>query len=348
MKFIKPIYAYYFLCESDFLLTTTWKEIRKWSGGNENHVRQTRQTLMYFVKEFSNEFDYRAEYNFTQNGKVYEEKDKITSVIIKKCALNPFPVFVMSAIRGDGVDDILEALEKEKRNKSANYCKNVMDLYTLSRILYKKWIENAIWGDGFFHADLHPGNLIIEHKDGKNLIHVLDYGSSGKLSKKQQCKLLNLMVISSKIKEIEMYANTNPDKMMYIMNTTENRKKHDQNIKTMVKFIKAVNSICDVKMKNETVTKLAPYMINYIKGNSFNQLFTRYLEFAEDIGSCSNNALILFGRGLTYLDNLMYRIGEICENDKVCSKEPVGGVIKELVLKHLYGSVKCVGLNLVF
>lgn len=192
MKFIKPIYAYYFLCETDFLLNVTWREISKWST-NKDHIRQTRQTLMYFIKEFSAEFDYRAEYEYTQEGKVYEIPNQITSVVIHEKHYDPFPVFIMNMLEGASVDDLISELEISKKKEVAGYEDEIIRIYKLCFTLYKKWVENAVFGTGFFHADMHPGNLFIERSsDGQNRIHILDYGSSGRLTKGQQCKLLKL------------------------------------------------------------------------------------------------------------------------------------------------------------
>jgi hypothetical protein len=385
MKFIKPIYAYYFLCETDFLLNVTWREIRKWSNGNENHIRQTRQTLMYFIKEFSSEFSYGDEYRYTQHGKIYEtfnperpitdkNNDRISSVIIYYPKLeeiakrtletgkeewtivkDPFPVFVMNKLDGYSGDKLIEELEKSKLEERKCYSQDIREVYDSFFELYQRWIKNAIFGNGFFHADMHPGNFMIEKKLDKmcefvrpyNKINILDYGSSGQLTKRQQCKLLKAMVIPQQLKEIELYPNTTPKKLSYVL--TANSKKHNHNINIAEKFIRSVNEICEItKMKPKEVKRLAPYLLDYQKdqyglANSFNHLFTKYMEYAVEIGTCSSNALILFGRGLTYLDNLMYRLASICDDEFTCPEFPGGKAITPLVIKNLVHSVKCAG-----
>lgn len=370
MKFIKPIYAYYFLCEVDFLLNVTWKAIRKWAHGNENHIRQTRQTLLYFIKEFSSEFDYRAEFEFTQMGlRDYEIPGKITSVIIHEAVYNPFPVFIMNKLEGASVDDLLHELTKAPKTEITCYSKNIQAVYKSCFELYQRWLSNALFGDGFFHADLHPGNLFIERHKCEinsasktnsnnncevlcNKIHILDYGSSGILTKTQQCRLLKTMIIPQRLKEVEFLPETKSKNVPYVI--TANSRNHWHNIKIVKQFIRSVNKICDITtMTPKQVKAMAPHLLNYQKdeyglANTFNQLFTRYMEFAPNIGSCSNNSLILFGRGLTYLDNLMYRLAQLCNNSSKCPEFPVGEAITPLITNHLGKSIKCAGgINLI-
>jgi len=384
MKFIKPIYAYYFLCEADFLLNVTWREIAKWAKGNENHIRQTRQTLMYFIKEFSSEFSYGDEYKYTQYGKVYETRnnDRISSVIIyypkeeniikgvdkygneSWTIQDKFPVFVMNKLDGYSGDDLIEELEFAKAKDLKCYSEDIREIYKSFFELYQRWVQNAVFGNGFFHADMHPGNFMIEKKFDKekdpktntyeycikkrpyNKINILDYGSSGRLTKRQQCKLLKTMIIPQQIKHIELHPNLKERNVPYVLSA--NSKKHKHNVNVVKKFIRSVNEICEISMKSSEIELLAQNLLDYRKdqyglANSFNHLFTKYMEYAPNIGTCSNNALILFGRGLTYLDNLMYRLALICEDAGSCPEFPIGGAITPLILKNLGRSMRCAG-----
>jgi hypothetical protein len=54
---------------------------------------------------------------------------------------------------------------------------------------YEKWFERAIFDDGFFHADLHGGNMFYKELPGSKppfKITAIDFGSSGRLSPQQQ------------------------------------------------------------------------------------------------------------------------------------------------------------------
>jgi hypothetical protein len=355
MKFIKPIYAYYFICECDFLLSTTWKAIPRFTNGNKKLTRQTRQILMYFCKGFSDEFDYQAEYDYTQLGtKNYEVPGKITSVKIKEMRVNPFPVFVMNRIQGSSVDDLIENLENSKRKDVIGYQQEIEDVYQACLILYEKWLQAAIWGNesykrfgkkgGFFHADMHPGNLFIEvNKDsetGKNkiVINVLDYGSSGFLSSKRQCILIKGLAIIKNFEKIKINRKWKPNEMINYMNSPNIRAKHDYNISVAIRFIKTLNKLCDVKkMSTKQINGLAPLLLDYRSDtfDSFNNLFTNYLKWSPNIETCSHNEFLLFARGLTYLDNLMYRLSQICENEILCPKFPIGNVGGKLAFKMI-------------
>lgn len=60
-------------------------------------------------------------------------------------------------------------------------------------ITLKKWFEEAMFASGFFHGDMHPGNILLEKQSGKNPpfhISIIDAGSAGKMSVEQRRNFL--------------------------------------------------------------------------------------------------------------------------------------------------------------
>lgn len=55
--------------------------------------------------------------------------------------------------------------------------------------LINKWMQEALFGSGYFHGDLHAGNIMIDD-DG---VTVIDYGNVGKLTESDQKDILNMM-----------------------------------------------------------------------------------------------------------------------------------------------------------
>jgi predicted unusual protein kinase regulating ubiquinone biosynthesis (AarF/ABC1/UbiB family) len=53
------------------------------------------------------------------------------------------------------------------------------------------WMENTLFGNGFFHSDLHQGNIrVSQGKDGTIQFNILDFGMVGQLSQEFQAKFL--------------------------------------------------------------------------------------------------------------------------------------------------------------
>ena len=64
------------------------------------------------------------------------------------------------------------------------------------------WYDNALFGDGFFHGDLHAGNIFFSPKPipdyapyGRDYqLTLIDFGACGKLSKQEQRGVLSMIL----------------------------------------------------------------------------------------------------------------------------------------------------------
>lgn len=73
--------------------------------------------------------------------------------------------------------------------------------------LLAKWLKRSLIGDGFFHGDLHAGNIFIDFK--KKKITLIDFGNAGSLSKKEQKgirKLIPVLFLTKSFKGFEKAA----------------------------------------------------------------------------------------------------------------------------------------------
>lgn len=69
------------------------------------------------------------------------------------------------------------------------------ELYSkIAEALVEKWVEVAFFADGFFHSDLHQGNLKLLITDDKIKLSLLDFGMVGRLDKKTQSAALELAI----------------------------------------------------------------------------------------------------------------------------------------------------------
>lgn len=140
-------------------------------------------TIVNKVKEgIQGELDFENEVKNISLGETYQKLDssgnvaKITGnpdipgLKIRNEAKKNF--FYMSVAEGASmvsIDESKPALFKARKDGALN--------------LYSVFIKNALFGDGRFHADLHPGNIFVD-PNGK--VTPIDFGSVGKLEPKQQ------------------------------------------------------------------------------------------------------------------------------------------------------------------
>lgn len=80
-------------------------------------------------------------------------------------------------------------------NKPAKEFEELKSLYPslyrkVSEKLTEIWIEEAFFGSGFFHADLHQGNIMVLYTDQEISLQILDYGMVGRLNSSLQKSIL--------------------------------------------------------------------------------------------------------------------------------------------------------------
>lgn len=317
IKFLKPIYAYFFICEIYFLLKVCWKNIRSYTKQlllqkgidpqQENKfVKQCRQLLLFLIKEFSKEFNFQQEYENTVRGyQIYNGKNKyIKSVVAIDYALDPFPILALQHVPGKSLNTLL--------NEGTLSKKELENIYKLVDDLSVFWLQNILWSSdkntgGFFHADLHPGNVM--YSDGT--LYVIDFGSFGVLSKQQQCSLITSMIISGQF--------------YHLKNKEEDLPKHEKNIKTMKNFIKSIWNVCQVKNYDEKLLEDLSILIlekNYKKYNHiyFGEIFLDVVQYSEDVGDCVKGSVLMFGRGIAYINTLISAISSKCQDELKCPK----------------------------
>jgi serine/threonine protein kinase len=317
MKFIKPIYAYYFLCEINFLLADAWKTIPTYSRGNVTHIKQCRQLLMFFINEFIKEFDYYGEFvNTTIGYKCYNKPSQhVSSIVALECQINPFPVLILSFVKGYSVDHLLnqESLSRERFITMYKYVDNLIRI----------WFKTTLWGPGFFHADLHPGNLIM----GDEEVNIIDFGSCGILTPEEQCAMVTAMIISNKF--IDMPLNQ--------IHTSQGRANHAHNLEVGEQFVKAIWGVCHVKSYSSAhLREITKKIIDlrFGKGLAFSTLFLDIIQYSNDIGVCTSSAVLLFGRACAYIGSLMKRVEDRCGDVKVCPQWSVDGIIKTNMMSN--------------
>lgn len=89
---------------------------------------------------------------------------------------------------------VQEMLYGEKLDKVAEfYAQSIPDLKKgVVEEITKMWIQELIFGSGFFHSDLHQGNFLVDFGDEKIRVALLDYGMGGQISRQMQAQILIL------------------------------------------------------------------------------------------------------------------------------------------------------------
>lgn len=64
--------------------------------------------------------------------------------------------------------------------------------YEIAKNLIKAWTSELLFGSGFFHADLHFGNILIHPTDERVRVNILDFGMSHRLPSSAQADLMLL------------------------------------------------------------------------------------------------------------------------------------------------------------
>jgi serine/threonine protein kinase len=189
-------------------------------------------------------------------------------------------------------------------------------VYRQVKELMTTWLNVSLFGSGFFHADLHPGNVMVRTKD-KSLV-IIDYGSVGVLSRVEQCRMMTAMILSGQL--IQPQDVDSPQDVSY-------------NQSILRRFVRSLLSVCQVQsidlaefqaLVNQLLTKKAYW---------FGNLFLEFVEHAPDIGECTRSASLLFGRGSAYLQNIIMLLKESC-SDEDCPFLIVSSIIRQGLMKR--------------
>lgn len=134
-----------------------------------------------FAKEFKtwtiNELDYHLEAENSQ--KIYDilQKEKVTDIVVPKVypRLSTKRILVQDYIDGVPLSRVLREMRDGNLNAKKLKAMNI-DIHKTPRVLVGEMMREFFF-DGFFHADPHPGNILLLN-NGK--IGLIDFGIVGK------------------------------------------------------------------------------------------------------------------------------------------------------------------------
>lgn len=335
VKFLKPVYAFYFLCEVDFLLHVTYARIKEamqktFADSREEAYRftvQSRRLLLYFIREFAKEFDYKLEYANTLIGREVYAGDEIRVAAGIALSTN-FPAILSQRAAG-------EPLNVYMTRPSADW----RGVYYAVDKLVRRWFRNVLWGNGFFHADPHTGNMLY---DGRHLT-MIDFGSSGIIDKRLRKRLVESMLTlfgptrrSLRSDDARALFDDGPEGKYY--NGVDNRmheRKGDMlqrsirhNREVLTRFVDIIWGACEARNTN-TAGVVDALFLTYEQNGAFyfSTLLIKMFTVSESMGLCVVNELILFGRGMAYLQDTLEIASERAGLKMADTGEIVGGIM---------------------
>ncbi len=171
------------------------------------------------------ELDLRLEADNVEKGKIYEDELlHIRSMRVDPKTKSTIHTLVLEKAPGQSVDNYMTDMNTKRKEieekvtvvkegeKMASLYGTVLELQKLKKELEtkkkylvnltQKWLDEAVFKSGFFHGDLHAGNIMMDD-DG---VTIIDYGNVNVLAKRDQKNILNLLAASMRFNEERVLA----------------------------------------------------------------------------------------------------------------------------------------------
>jgi ubiquinone biosynthesis protein len=173
VKVRRPTAAHLVKVDSDIMLRFARTAQRRFAWAKEIGFDELTRGL---VKVMNEELDYRIEAFNTKVGRRLTEHEELLVVPAVDEELSTEEVLVMDLVEGVPVPQAVEDLSDERRQELA--------AHLLS------WVIRGVLVEGFFHADLHPGNILLT-TDQK--LGILDFGAVGLIDQETR-RLLTALI----------------------------------------------------------------------------------------------------------------------------------------------------------
>ncbi len=176
------------------------------------------------LKRIEEEMDLRIEAKNAQRGMVYDRGfTSVKSVKVDNTVEPTTNTLVLEKASGDTIDTYLEGVDKEVNEIVAPLIndsddngwasvtfKNFSDYKNAQKVLPQilkglqarhehmeklvdTWVREGVFGEGFYHGDMHAGNIMID----ENGVTVIDFGNVTQLDDVQRDLVLKMMIAAS-------------------------------------------------------------------------------------------------------------------------------------------------------
>jgi predicted unusual protein kinase regulating ubiquinone biosynthesis (AarF/ABC1/UbiB family) len=226
---------------------------------------------------------YEKSFNIKTRGRTLKISYHVPRVIPSK---GPSQLHVQERVRGKKLDKALA---------------DVADAAEIKRLLAEKtadlFFHEVLVGSGFYHADLHQGNFLVDKvSDNEFVVNLLDYGMGGTLTRDMQEKLI---VLSS-----ALYLNK---------------------VKTIVDIFWEISNKDKNRIDRETFAKRVDEQVRNLRARNVVWSDSTWTTFAIDQGLALPYDFINMNRAFIIIGKMLERGG---------SKETAGSMATKAVLSH--------------
>lgn len=198
IKMLRPDAANHLAREKNFMLECASK--------TDKGMRKTYETTLESIER---ELDLRIEAENVKKGQVYNDKaNKVESMKLIDIIDPESGIMVVEKAEGETVDHYiaeqraqLDFMIKTLRN-GQSFDNGISISHKIMKMreellvrqhhvaeLAKKWFIEGVYEGGFFHGDLHAGNIMVSHDKAT----AIDFGNATKVEKYQQTHVLHLV-----------------------------------------------------------------------------------------------------------------------------------------------------------
>lgn len=146
------------------------------------------------TEKIEEEFDLTIEEKNLKSGDIYNTPGTgLKSVAGEKALAATVNTLVLEKAPGTTVDSYLKEVDAARKTaKSRRELEKILKTLELRHKhiaqVADKWVTEGIYGSGFYHGDLHAGNIMVDD----NGATIIDYGNAIQLSKNQQKEITRL------------------------------------------------------------------------------------------------------------------------------------------------------------
>lgn len=207
IKLLRPDVQNHLEREKGFML--------KCAGDTSEGMLRTFQGQLRAIEQ---ELDFRIEAKNTELGKIYDQGSKTVQSMKTVNLIRPDTnVLMLEKAPGTTVDKYLKEVKEEYENIKREFINTIPQdsgyaaMNRLQKLieemakrqgyvteLAEKWIKAGIYKEGFYHGDLHAGNIMVD----SNQATILDFGNATQITKEQQKSILH-MVCAAAAQNIE-------------------------------------------------------------------------------------------------------------------------------------------------
>lgn len=162
------------------------------------------------------ELDLRSEADFVKAGKIYDGTfNNVKAMKLNEAAGATMDTMVVEKAPGDTLKRVMDNLSKEideiANRKTGDLASDITAMKELQKKLINhgkslaslanKWVTEGLFNSGFYHGDLHAGNIMIDENSN---ITVIDFGNATQLPVEQR-KMVMQMVAGANYGEADTF-----------------------------------------------------------------------------------------------------------------------------------------------